>query len=304
VGMQDATCYESRISFPTDVKLIWECCQVTYQMIQEQRKLLKLRKSRMNYHRQKENFQSYQKTRKKTRRSEKKLRKKLLKFLVKLTQHLDHLLEGKKLSNKQELKLKHIKKVYEQQHEKLYGNKPIKDRIVSLSKPYIRPIIRGKETKTVEFGAKVNILQVNGINFIEHISYDAFNEGTRLVSGIYLQRKLFGKCTHQSADQIYATNANRKYCTQNKIATNFIPKGRQKLQYSEQASVLRKILNAGRSTILEGSFGNQKNHYLLQKIAARNRDTETCWIFFGIFTSNAVQMAKRIEMAQQHSRAA
>jgi hypothetical protein len=303
VGMQDATCYESRISFPTDVKLIWECCQATYQMIQEQRRVLKLRKSRMNYHGQKQNFQSYQKTRKKTRRTEKKLRKKLLKFLLKLLQHLE-VLQHKKLSNKQEAKLKDIKKVYDQQHDKLYGNKPIKDRIVSLSKPYIRPIIRGKETKTAEFGAKVNVLQVDGINFIEHLSYDAFNEGTRLVSGIHLQQKLFGKCTHQSADQIYATNANRKYCTQNNIANNFIPKGKQRPQHIEQARVLRKTLNVARGTILEGSFGNEKNHYLLQKIPARNQDTETCWILFGIFTSNAVRIASRITIAQHHLRAA
>ena len=295
--------YESRISFPTDVKLTWKCCEASYQMIQEQRKLLKLRKSRMNYPRQKENFLSYQKTRKKTRRAEKKLRKKLLKFLLRLTDHLDQL-KDKKLSDKQERKLDHIKKVYEQQYEKLYSDAVIKNRIVSLSKPYIRPIVRGKETKTVEFGAKVNVLQVNGINFIEQISFNAFNEGIRLIDGIYLQRKLFGKCTHQSADQIYATNANRKYCTQNKIATNFIAKGRQKPDYIEQAAVLRKVLNAGRSTILEGSFGNQKNHYLLQKIAARNQQTETCWIFFGIFTSNAVQIAKRMQTAQQQSRAA
>lgn len=257
----------------------------------------------MNYPRQKENFLSYQKTRKKTRRAEKKLRKKLLKFLLRLTDHLDQL-KDKKLSDKQERKLDHIKKVYEQQYEKLYSDAVIKNRIVSLSKPYIRPIVRGKETKTVEFGAKVNVLQVNGINFIEQISFNAFNEGIRLIDGIYLQRKLFGKCTHQSADQIYATNANRKYCTQNKIATNFIAKGRQKPDYIEQAAVLRKVLNAGRSTILEGSFGNQKNHYLLQKIAARNQQTETCWIFFGIFTSNAVQIAKRMQTAQQQSRAA
>ena len=303
VGMQDATCYESSIRFPTDIKLIWECCQVIYQMIQEQRKLLKLRKSRMNYHKQKEKFQSYQKTKKKSRRAEKKLRKKLLKFAGNLLQHLDQL-PNKKLSVKQQSKLKHIQKVYEQQHARLYGNQLIEDRIVSLSKPYIRPIIRGKETKTVEFGAKVNILQIDGINFIEHLSYDAFNEGTRLVSGIRLQQKLFGKCTHQSADQIYATNQNRKYCTQNKIANNFIPKGKQKAQHIEQAAVLRKILNIARSTLLEGSFGNEKNHYLPKKIPARNQSTETCWILFGIFTSNAVRMANRIAFTQQHSRAA
>jgi hypothetical protein len=70
-------------------------------------------------------------------------------------------------------------KVYEQQHHKAYDDAkvPIKDRIVSLSKPYIRPIIRGKEIKAVEFGAKVNKLQVDGISFIERFSYDAFNEG-------------------------------------------------------------------------------------------------------------------------------
>jgi IS5 family transposase len=303
VGMQDATCYESRISFPTDIKLIWSCCHEVYQMVQQQRKLLKLRKSRMNYYRQKEKFQSFQKTRKKTRRAEKKMRKKLLKFLSKLMEHIGRL-QHTELSKKQKTKLKDIKKIYEQQHGKLYGNKQIKDRIVSLSKPYIRPIIRGKETKAVEFGAKVNILQVDGINFIEHLSYDAFNESTRLQHGIFLQRKLFGKCTHQSADQIYATNANRSYCTKNNIATNFIPKGKQKPQHIEQAAVLRKTLNVARATILEGSFGNEKNHYLLQKIPARNNITETCWLFFGIFTSNAVRMADRIATTQHLSRAA
>src|SRR6266498_2321153 len=307
VGMQDATCYESRISFPTDVKLIWNCCHEVYQLIQKQRKLLRLRKSRMNYLRQKLVFQSYQKTRKKSRRAEKKLRKKLLKFLLKLLQQLNALQEKYRLTlpGKQQTKLHTIVKVYEQQHSKLYGHvTQIKDRIVSLSKPYIRPIVRGKETKTVEFGAKVNILQIDGINFIEHLSYDAFNEGTRMQSGIYLQRKLFGKCTHHSADQIYATNANRKYCRQNNIATNFIPKGKQKIQHVEQAAVLRKTLNIARGTILEGSFGNEKNHYLLQKIPARNQTTETCWIFFGIFTSNAVRMADRMAAAQPHARAA
>lgn len=303
LGMQDATCYESRIGFPTDVKLIWSCCHEMYQLLQQQRKLLKRRKCRMNYHRQKDFFQSYQKTRKKTRRTEKKLRKRLLKFLSKLLGHIEGL-QHKQLSGKQQTKLKEVKKIYEQQHEKLYGTGTIKDRIVSLSKPYIRPIVRGKESKTVEFGVKVNMLQVNGINFIEHLSYDAFNESTRFRHGIFLQRKLFGKCTHQSADQIYATNANRTYCKQNNIVTNFVPKGKQKIAHIEQSAVLRKTLNIGRATILEGSFGNEKNHYLLQKIPTRNQTTETCWIFFGIFTSNAVRMAERIAAMQQHSRAA
>lgn len=83
-----------------------------------------------------------------------------------------------------------------------------------------------------------------------------------------------GKCTHQSADKIYATNANRKYCSAQNIATNFLPKGKQKLQHIAQAEILRKSRDRARATRLEGSFGNEKNHYLLSKIAARNQTTE------------------------------
>lgn len=298
ISMQDATCYESRISFPTDVKLIWSCCNELYLLVQEKRKSAKLRKSRMNYYKHKKNYLTYQKTKKKSRRQEKKLRKKLLKFLQKLLQHLQWVCQNKSvtLSNKQKKRLQTIKRIYKQQHDKLYGAKEIKDRIVSLCKPYIRPIVRGKETKKVEFGCKVNMIQIDGINFIEHLNYNAFNEATRAKSGIRLHRKLFGKCTHLSADQIYATNANRKYCTENKIVTNFIPKGKQKIQHIEQAEILRKTLNAVRGTILEGSFGNEKNHYLLSKIPARNDITESCWIFFGVLTSSAVKIAKRIQL--------
>ena len=56
----------------------------------------------------------------------------------------------------------------------------IPNRIVSLPKDYIRPIVRGKETKTVEFGAKCNNILIDGISFIEKLSFNAFNEGTRL----------------------------------------------------------------------------------------------------------------------------
>ena len=125
------------------------------------------------------------------------------------------------LSNRKDHRLKVIAKVYEQQHQKAYGVKDekIKDRIVSLYKPYVRPIVRGKEVKPVEFGAKVNKLQVDGISFIEHLSFDNFNETTRYAEGIFLQRKLLGRCTHQSADAIYAT------------------------KHTEQAKQMRTILN-------------------------------------------------------------
>jgi transposase, IS5 family len=305
VGMQDATCYESRIAYPTDVKLLWECCTEVHAILQDGRKKSGLRKSRCKFGKRQQEYLSYQKARKKTKRKEKKMIKKLLKFLLRLLVLLEktHAL----LSVRKIARLQTIIKIYQQQHQKAYGtnSEPIKDRIVSLSKPYVRPIVRGKEAKPVEFGAKVNKVQIDGISFIEQISFDAFNECTRYKEGIYLQRKLFGKCTHQSADTIYATNENRRYSKEQNIHTNFIPKGKQKAQYLDQAALLRKELNKERATVLEGSFGNEKNHYLLQKINARNQTTETCWIFFGMITANASIIARRMKKTtQQKARAA
>jgi hypothetical protein len=50
-----------------------------------------------------------------------------------------------------------------------------------------------------------------GINLIERLSFDPLNEGTRLIESVRYSRSLFGKITHVPADDIYATNANRKW---------------------------------------------------------------------------------------------
>ena len=62
----------------------------------------------------------------------------------------------------------------------MFEGRKVSDRIVSIDCHYVRPIVRGKETKSVEFGAKVNNIQIDGISFIEHLSFKAFNEGIRL----------------------------------------------------------------------------------------------------------------------------
>ncbi len=56
---------------------------------------------------------------------------------------------------------------------------------------------------------------------------------------------------------------------------------------------MRAVLDKERGTRIEGSFGNEKNHYLLQKVNARNALTEKCWIFFGMMTANASIITKR-----------
>ena len=96
-----------------------------------------------------------------------------------------------------------------------------------------------QETKSVEFGAKVNNIQIDGISFIEHLSFKAFNEGIRLKDCIRMQQKLMNvrvRCV--AADSIYANNANRKFCTKYGISTSFVRKE------GGQDEPLRKVLRS------------------------------------------------------------
>ena len=182
-----------------------------------------------------------------------------------------------------------------EQGKNLFAGKKVPNRIVSIDRHHLRPIIRGKETKSVEFGAKVNNIQIDGISFIEHISFKAFNEGVRLKDCIHLQQQLTRvRVKALAADSIYANNANRKFCTKYHISTSFKRKGRA-AKDEPLRRILRSELNRERATRLEGSFRTQKQHYSLARIKARNKKTEMLWIFFEIHTANAVCMIEKVE---------
>ena len=137
----------------------------------------------------------------------------------------------------------------------MFEGRKVSDRIVSINLHYIHPIVRGKETKSVEFGAKVNNIQIDGISFIEHISFKVFNEGICLKNCIRMQQKLMNvrvRCT--SGDSIYANNANRKFCTKYGILTSFVRKGRA-AKDEPLKKILRSELSRERTTRLEGNFG-------------------------------------------------
>ena len=139
----DASCYESLMRFPTDVKLLWECVDRAY------KRLLAL----------------------------------LGKILGEIRRQMRVHPDEELLNYKQLDMLETVTRVYRQQKNHFKSGdsrESIPNRIVSLSKPYIRPIVRGKETKIVEFGAKCNNILIDGISFIEKLSFNAFNEGTRL----------------------------------------------------------------------------------------------------------------------------
>lgn len=293
----DATCFKSYIRYPADVKLLWECCEWVYarQLFPlRKRPGIPLGKEKERFDVQKRRYLAYSKLK---RKAHKKTRKRVRSLLNLLNRGLSALQGLLNVYYKGSLGegfyryLKTIRQIYRQQYYLFHhpGSK-VKNRIVSLHKPYIRPIKRGKENRPTEFGAKVHMLQVDGINIIEHFSYNAFNECKRLKLSVVKHRATFGECHQVSGDRIYATNENRRFCAANRIFHSFEPKGKKPGKAIRQ---LKAALNKDRATRLEGSFGNQKNHYGLQKVRARNGPNEKVWIFFGVFTTNAILISKK-----------
>lgn len=299
----DAVCYESYIRYPTDVKLLWECCEWIYkQQLFPLRKALKVRlgKEKERFDVQHKKYLGYAKLKRKTYKKSRKRIKSLINLLSRGIHALQALIDtgqlGSQLNGHFYQYLRTIKQILQQQNY-LYQHpgSQVPDRIVSLHKPYVRPIKRGKENKPIEFGAKVHIMQVDGLSFIEHLDFNAFNESKRLKKTVVKHKRMFAQCSQLSADRIYATNENRRFCTRQGIFTNFDPKGKQPKdqQWVKQHTQLKDALNQDRATRLEGSFGNQKNHYGLGKVKARSQANETVWIYFGIFTANAMQVANQ-----------
>lgn len=299
VLLMDATCYESYIRFPTDVKLLWESCQWIFEkQLFKWCKVLELKRPRSKYLDQKRRQLDFDRRRRKPYKLAMKRKKALIYLLEKGIRLLQSVLDCYsqiQLKQSERGYLRTIKKVLEQQQFLLtHPAKELKDRIVSLPKPYVRPIIRGKEIKRVEFGMKVHMLQVDGLCMIDHMSFNAFNESTRLKISTFKHRSSFNALHQLGADGIYATNANRKYLAGKKIFTCFPRKGHQIDTKAEKQ--LRSAIATQRATVMEGSFGVHKISYGLDKVKAKSMKNEFVWVFFGVMTANAVSISKRMAL--------
>ena len=295
----DATAYESYIKYPTDEKLLWDCCLWVFNTIFAICKKQQLKRPRTKFKEQQKKQLAFSKTKKKTYKLKQRRKKSLLYLLYQGIGYLEEIIEGsasqirptKYIAMKEKLKTIHT---VHQQQKYMFDNpgKFVQERIVSLFKPYLRPIVRGKENKRVEFGAKIHMRQVDGINIIDKLDFEPYNETTLLKGCVIKHKQQFGSLHQLGVDNIYGSNKNRRYLTKNEIYTCLPRKGRPSKE-EPQLHKLRIQLGKERATVLEGSFGNEKNHYGLLKVKARTLRTEILWIVIGIMTANAMKISKK-----------
>ena len=167
-----------------------------------------------------------------------------------------------------------ITEVYRQQLW-MYENesKRIDDRIVSITQPHIRPIVRGKAGKPVEFGAKLSVSCFDNYVFLDHLSWDNFNESGDLKFQIEEYKNYTGYYPSSvHVDKIYRTRANRAWCKERGIRISGPPLVRPPKNVSKetkkQAQDDEKFRNA-----IEGKFGQAKRRYGLNCIMAKLSST-------------------------------
>ena len=176
-------------------------------------------------------YASYARSRKPKAKQTRKAIGKQLGYLKRNISSIEKMIAGgRQLPSKYTERFSTIQTIYVQQKE-MYDNHThsVKDRIVSLSQPWIRPIVRGKAKAKVEFGVKLDISVCDGWTRLERHSFDAYNESTGLKDMIEQYRKRTGHYPERVlADKIYRNRDNLSYCKQHNIRLSGPALGRPK----------------------------------------------------------------------------
>ena len=163
-----------------------------------------------------------------------------------------------------------VSEVYRQQLELFKKNKQsIEDRIVSLSQPQIRPIVRGKAGQPVELGAKLSASSFEGYVFLDRISWDNFNESGDFKAQVEAYRNFTGSYPESvHVDRIYRTRENRAWCKERGIRISGPHDGRPPANVSPEKKKQALEDERIRSSI-EGKFGQGKRRFSLGLVMAK-----------------------------------
>ena len=298
--MVDATVFPSNIRYPTDTGLLNDAREWLVKVIDELGK--ELGKRVRTYKRvARKTYLTLTKKKNKTVKEIRRGKKQMLQYVRRNIKQLEELLDkmtgleyavrGKVIE-----KLKVVEKIYEQQRE-LYKEKTrqIKDRIVSLHQPEVRPICRGKAGKKTEFGPKGALTLVDKFLFLDKLVNSAFSEAeTELVSaqlGSFGEK--FGKKPgYCIGDGLYGTRDNREMLKDKEIRDAFKKLGRKANERSKEYKWKRK--KQRERNRIEGFIGNLKEHYECRRIKYRIAGGDEIWVRMGLAMMNLHTATQRI----------
>jgi hypothetical protein len=287
----DASCIPQDIRYPTDLSLLNEAREKTERMIDLLHEACGKRGRKPRTYRKKAR-KEYLKVAKQRKKGKKLIRRGIKGQLGYVRRNLKTIAkqgENAVLSKREQRNLDVCRKVYEQQ-EMMYRKKEhrVDQRIVSISQPHVRPIVRGKAGAEVEFGSKLLISVVDGHTRIERLGWENYNEGTLLQTSVEAYKKRYGYYPESvHVDTIFRTRDNRQYCKERHIRISGPALGRPSSDPEKSREALKQEIQDSRDRIpVEGKFGNCKRKYGLNRIYAKKQNTSECEIAIGILLLN------------------
>ncbi len=300
----DATVAPSNIKYPTDLDLLNDSRVISEYLIDTLYSGDQFSPKPRTYRRLAR--RDYLRIIKKKRKSKKVIRlgiRQQLQYLRRNLSHIENMLAALKdqpnvLSRKELERLEVICTIFRQQEE-MYLNRvhTVKDRIVSIHQPQIRPMVRGKASAEVEFGPKLSLSVVDGFLYLDHLRWDAYNESLDLISQVNKYRRRFDHYPKVViADQIYGTRENRKYLKEHGIRFSGKKLGRPPKEVDAVAREMERlrILEQGERNEVEGKIGTVKTRYGLGKVMTKTEHTSDNWIAMAIFSMNMATALRRL----------
>lgn len=277
----DATCAPADIAYPTDLRLLNEAREKLEGIIDTLHLPYRGTQPKPRTYRKKarKDYLSVAKQRNPRRKTLRKAIGKQLNDIRRNLKHIESLVQQgglKSLSKRQYRELLVIQELYRQQ-KIMFETKThqIDDRITSIAQPHVRPIVRGKASASVEFGAKLSISMVDGFAFLGKMEWDAYHEGSYLIESVEAYRRRHGFYPEAVlADKIYRTRENRAYCKEKGIRLSGPKLGRPS-NVAKRNGLEKKIAHqdAIERNAIEGKFGEGKRKYGLGRISARLQTT-------------------------------
>ena len=305
--IMDATVFESNVTWPVMISLMDKVLSV---LSGYRRSLSKLLGSRISNKKAEQLHLQFKQLIVKKKRNYKKhrqleqsqvrLAKRYLKYVEKQLKQLEN--QGLNISIIDRKRLRVIRKLLEQRELSLNGN-TVSHPIISLYKPYVYGIYRGKVRTAREYGLKYHMFEQGGLIWIEYISNKNFNETKRLKATVYYSWSLFGRkpwCL--AADCIYQSRENNKFLKELGIKSNFRPLGRVKEGEKEQYRQLIRAINRARNRI-EGVFGVLKTNYYTHRVRYKSMQSNILMVFLSTLIYNSLQISKYRQSKEKISKA-
>ena len=290
----DATCAPQNIKYPQDINLLNEAREKLEKLIKKICKEQNWYVPRTYCKNARKDFLSLAKCRKRPAKKVRAAIKKQLNYVYRDLGYIEWFLEQGcvELSEREAAMLDVVQKVYEQQLY-MYENKThsAENRIVSISQPYIRPIVRGKAKAPTEFGAKLDLsVDELGMARLEKLSFDAYNESDVLKTALENYRDRTGHYPERVlADQIYRNRGNINFCKKWHIRLSGKALGRPKKNPDADKKTEYKD-NVDRIEV-ERKFSLAKRKFGLGLIRTKLEDTTKSSILLAIIAMNVDRLS-------------